>query len=284
MEVSASIFCARESWRGSASIASTVTLRAGKRLHQFRVLRRPDEGNQRLARLHQRHFIRGRGAYLEDYVRLRPEIGGRRRDCGPCRDEHIVVEIRPVASPLLDDDGESELDQLRHHLRRDRDALLAGKYFLWDTNSLRHSVDSPILPAAHRYAGIGALRTAVTPRAKAGISTEPNSRGPQQWYYAPEYLRRPEGARSSLDDRGPEIVDAGQSRPGKDGIAEGARPTSAAPFCPSSTAPTCGVSGTVTKKIAQAEIWPNRRSRDVPRQLAPSDRFGWMVPRGGPIS
>jgi hypothetical protein len=75
MEVSASIFCARDSWRGSASMASTVTLLGGQLLHQFGVLRRPDEADQRAALAHQRHFAGAGRAHLEDDVRLGPELG-----------------------------------------------------------------------------------------------------------------------------------------------------------------------------------------------------------------
>ena len=44
-------------------------------LHQFRVLRRPDEGDQGLALVHQADFFSGRYAYLEDDVGCRPQLG-----------------------------------------------------------------------------------------------------------------------------------------------------------------------------------------------------------------
>jgi hypothetical protein len=64
-------------------MASTVRLFGGELLHQFRVLRRPDEADQGAAFAQQADFLRRRHAYLENDVGRRPQVGGGVDDLAP---------------------------------------------------------------------------------------------------------------------------------------------------------------------------------------------------------
>jgi hypothetical protein len=106
-------------------------------LHQFGVLRRPDEADQGLALVHQADFFSGRSAYLEDDVRLCPEFGSRCRDRGAGGAVGVVAAVRGVARAAFHGHREPQLDELFHHIGYGRDALLACRRLLRNSDKQR---------------------------------------------------------------------------------------------------------------------------------------------------
>jgi hypothetical protein len=106
-------------------------------LHQFRVLRRPDEADQGLALVHQADFFSGRGENLQDEVGSSPQLGRALHDLRACGAVDIVAEIGRIAGAGLDDDLESELDELFNDFGHGRNALFAGCRFLRDSDKQR---------------------------------------------------------------------------------------------------------------------------------------------------
>ncbi len=80
-------------------------------LHQFRVLRRPDEAHQRAAFAHQPDFLLARPAHLEDDVGRSPQLGRTVDNLCACGAVSVVAEIGCVAGAGFDGDLEAQLDE-----------------------------------------------------------------------------------------------------------------------------------------------------------------------------
>ena len=123
---SASSFCAREIARHAVH-REHRRLPRGERLHQLRVLRRPDEAHQHRALAQQADLGRVGRAHLEDDVGHRPQLArGRRRSRRPAARYASSPICAAVARAGLDRDPEAVLDQLLDDLGHRRDTLLAG--------------------------------------------------------------------------------------------------------------------------------------------------------------
>src|ERR1019366_3935267 len=107
-------------------------------LHQFRVLRRPDEGDQGLALVHQADFFSGRYAYLEDDIGFRPQLGCAVDDLRTRGAVDIVTAIRRVPGAGFHLDGETELNQLFNDFGHGGNALFARRGFFRNAYDLRH--------------------------------------------------------------------------------------------------------------------------------------------------
>jgi magnesium transporter len=111
-------------------------------LHQFRVLRRPDEADQGAACAQQADFRRRRYADLEHDVGGRPQTGGAVDDRGAGGAVAVVAAIRGVAGAGFDRHGEAQLDQLFNDFRYRGHTPFARQRFAGNSNCQRH--DSPI--------------------------------------------------------------------------------------------------------------------------------------------
>ena len=111
-------------------------------LHQFRVLRRPDEADQGLALVHQADFFSGRYAYLEDDVGRRPQLGRAVDDLGARGAVDIVAEIRRVPGAGFHGNLETQLDEFFNDFGHGGNALFAGRRLFWHAYDLRH--ESPL--------------------------------------------------------------------------------------------------------------------------------------------
>jgi hypothetical protein len=107
MEVSASIFCARDSVRGSESMRQNGDALGGQLLHQLRILRRPDEADQGAAFADQTDFFRTWSAHLEDDIGRGPQVGGALHDLRTGGAVGIVAEVGVVTGAGFDADGKA---------------------------------------------------------------------------------------------------------------------------------------------------------------------------------
>ena len=130
IEVSASIFCARDSWRGSESMASTVALRAASCCISSGFCAGQMKPISVAAFAHQADFVRARGAHLEDDVRSGPEFGRRRHDLGAGGAVGVVGEVRGVARAAFHGHREAQLDELLDHVGHGGDALFSQRRLL----------------------------------------------------------------------------------------------------------------------------------------------------------
>jgi hypothetical protein len=96
-------------------------------LHELGVLCRPDEAHERAARLHQRDLLAGRGAHLEDDVRVAEQLRGTARDPGAGGLVGIVAEVGGSAGPGFYADREAQLDQFLDDVGDCGNTLLARK-------------------------------------------------------------------------------------------------------------------------------------------------------------
>jgi hypothetical protein len=111
-------------------------------LHQFRVLRRPDEADQGAAFAQERDILRRRYAYFENDVGRGKQFGGAFDDLGACGAIAVVTAIRGIAGPGFDRDREAQLDEFFDNLGYGGYAFFARQRFAGNSNCQRH--DSPI--------------------------------------------------------------------------------------------------------------------------------------------
>jgi hypothetical protein len=104
-------------------------LALGELLHQFRVLGRPDEADERGALADEWQLFDQRGPHLEDDVGACPQRRCIRCDLRAGRPVGLVIEVGGVAGTPLDHHGEAQLHKLHDDLGYRGNPLLAGKYF-----------------------------------------------------------------------------------------------------------------------------------------------------------
>ncbi len=104
-------------------------LARGQLLHQFGVLRRPDEADQGAAFAQQAHLLRAWRAHLEDDVAACPDFGGRAQHFGARRAVGVIGEVGGIATAAFHRHAEAQLDELFHHVGHGGDTLFAVRRF-----------------------------------------------------------------------------------------------------------------------------------------------------------
>ncbi len=118
-------------------------LLGGELLHQFRILRRPDEADQGAAFTQVPHVLGRRYTDLEHDVGRREQPGGALDDLRARGAIGVVTAVCRIARAGFDGNGKAQLDELFHDFGYGGDAFLAGQGFPGNSNCQRH--DSPIL-------------------------------------------------------------------------------------------------------------------------------------------
>ena len=113
-------------------------LPCGHLLHQLRVLRRPNEADDRGAGAHRRHLGTGRSANFEDEIGLRKKRLGVTRDRGPGSDIGVVRKVGERASARFDRDRKAQFAPFLDDIRDGGDALFAGVNLTRNTDGQRH--------------------------------------------------------------------------------------------------------------------------------------------------
>jgi len=104
-------------------------------LHQFGILRGPDEADQHAALAHQRHFLGTRRPHLEHEVGPAPQGGSVGDHLGSGCAIGLVTDAGGISGARLHLNGETQLDELFNDFGHRGNAFLAGHCFL------RHAYD-----------------------------------------------------------------------------------------------------------------------------------------------
>jgi hypothetical protein len=110
---------------------------SGQLLHQIGILGGPQEANQRLAFVHQRHFVGGRGSHLEDDVTAAPKIGRARRNGSTRFNVSLVGQVGLFARTFFYHHGKAEFEQLAHHIGHRGHPFFTGENLSRHANALR---------------------------------------------------------------------------------------------------------------------------------------------------
>jgi len=106
----------------------------GELLHQFRILRRPDERNECGAFAQQGDFLVARGAYLEHDVGSGKKFGGVGCNGGAGGAISVIATVGGIARASFNRDLEAQLDQLLHDLGNGRNPFFSRQGFPWHSD------------------------------------------------------------------------------------------------------------------------------------------------------